>query len=89
MLRLDALEPHSLDNKDVLLIVDRIVVKEEDTFYNRLSDAIQTAFYEGKGKCYLQEVDTNKRLEFSGNFELDGLTFLEPNIHLFSFNNPY
>jgi excinuclease ABC subunit A len=28
-------------------------------------------------------------LEFSGNFELDGLTFLEPNIHLFSFNNPY
>ena len=89
MLRLDALEPHSLDNKDVLLIIDRIVVKEEDTFYNRLSDAIQTAFYEGKGKCYLQEVDTNKRLEFSGNFELDGLTFLEPNIHLFSFNNPY
>jgi excinuclease ABC subunit A len=89
MLRLDALEPHSLDNKDVLLIVDRIVVKEEDAFYNRLSDAIQTAFYEGKGKCYLQEIDTNKRLEFSGNFELDGLTFLEPNIHLFSFNNPY
>ena len=89
MLRLDALEPHSLDNKDVLLIVDRIVVKEEDAFYNRLSDAIQTAFYEGKGKCFLQEVDTNKRLEFSGNFELDGLTFLEPNIHLFSFNNPY
>lgn len=89
MLRLDALEPHSLDNKDVLLIVDRIVVKEEDAFYNRLSDAIQTAFYEGKGKCFLQEVDTNKRLEFSGNFELDGLIFLEPNIHLFSFNNPY
>ena len=89
MLRLDALEPHSLDNKDVLLIVDRIVVKEEDAFYNRLSDAIQTAFYEGKGKCFLQEVDTNKRLEFSGNFELDGLTFLEPNIHLFSINNPY
>ena len=89
MLRLDALETHSLDNKDVLLIVDRIVVKEEDAFYNRLSDAIQTAFYEGKGKCFLQEVDTNKRLEFSGNFELDGLTFLEPNIHLFSFNNPY
>ena len=89
MLRLDALEPHSLYNKDVLLIVDRIVVKEEDAFYNRLSDAIQTAFYEGKGKCFLQEVDTNKRLEFSGNFELDGLTFLEPNIHLFSFNNPY
>jgi len=89
MLRLDALAPNSLDNKDALLIVDRIVVKEEETFFNRLSDAVQTAFYEGKGKCYLQEIETNKRLEFSSNFELDGLTFLEPNIHLFSFNNPY
>ena len=89
MLRLDALTPNSLDNKDALLIVDRIVVKEEEAFFNRLSDAIQTAFYEGKGRCYLQDIETHKRLEFSSNFELDGLTFLEPNIHLFSFNNPY
>lgn len=89
MLRLDALTPNSLDNKDALLIVDRIVVKEEEAFFNRLSDAVQTAFYEGKGRCYLQDIETHKRLEFSSNFELDGLTFLEPNIHLFSFNNPY
>jgi excinuclease ABC subunit A len=89
MLRLDALAPHSLDNKDALLIIDRIVVKEEEAFFNRLSDAVQTAFYEGKGSCYLQEVDTQKRLEFSNNFELDGINFLEPNVHLFSFNNPY
>jgi excinuclease ABC subunit A len=89
MLRLDALAPNSLDNKDALLIVDRIVVKEVEAFFNRLSDAVQTAFYEGKGRCYLQEIETHKRLEFSSNFELDGLTFLEPNIHLFSFNNPY
>ena len=34
-------------------------------------------------------MDTNGRLTFSSNFELDGITFLEPNIHLFSFNNPY
>lgn len=88
-LRLDALAPHSLDNKDALLIIDRIVVKEEEAFFNRLSDAVQTAFYEGKGNCYLQEVDTQKRLEFSNNFELDGINFLEPNVHLFSFNNPY
>ena len=26
---------------------------------------------------------------FSNRFELDGITFLEPNVHLFSFNNPY
>ena len=89
MVRLDELDQHSLDNKDILLIIDRIVVKEEEEFYNRLADAIQTSFFEGKGVCYLQQVETKERLEFSANFELDGITFLEPNIHLFSFNNPY
>jgi excinuclease ABC subunit A len=89
MMRLDTLDQHQLDNKDILLIIDRIVVKTEEEFFNRLADAVQTAFYEGKGVCYLQEVDTKKRLEYSANFELDGITFLEPNIHLFSFNNPY
>jgi excinuclease ABC subunit A len=86
MVRLDELEQHSLDNKDILLIIDRIIVKEEEDFYNRLADAVQTAFFEGKGICYLQDLDTKKRIEFSSNFELDGITFLEPNIHLFSFN---
>ncbi len=89
MVRLDEIDNHSLDNKDILLIIDRIVVKEEEEFYNRLSDAVQTAFFEGKGVCYLQQVDGNNRLEFSSNFELDNMTFLEPNVHLFSFNNPY
>jgi len=89
MVRLDEIEQHSLDNKDILLIIDRIIVKEEEDFFNRLADAVQTAFFEGKGICFLQNLDTHKKLEFSSNFELDGITFLEPNIHLFSFNNPY
>ncbi|WPR73007.1 excinuclease ABC subunit UvrA [Flavobacterium sp. NG2] len=89
MVRLDEIDQHSLDNKDILLIVDRIVVKDEEEFYNRLADAVQTAFFEGKGICYLQELKTDKRLSYSNNFELDGITFLEPNVHLFSFNNPY
>ena len=89
MIRLDEIESHSLDNKDILLIIDRIVVAEEEEFYNRLSDAIQTAFYEGKGICFLQEIATQNRLIFSNNFELDGISFLEPSVHLFSFNNPY
>jgi excinuclease ABC subunit A len=92
MVRLDdftTAEQHTLDHKDILLVIDRIIVKEEEEFYNRLSDAVQTAFFEGKGICYLQELNSNKRLSFSNNFELDGITFLEPNVHLFSFNNPY
>lgn len=89
MVRLDQLESKSLTKKEVLLIIDRIVIQDEEDFYNRLADAVQTAFYEGKGVCYLQEVTTNKRITYSNNFELDGISFLEPNLHLFSFNNPY
>ena len=88
MVRLDDL-PKGLAKKELYLIVDRIVVKDEEEFYNRLADAVQTAFFEGKGICYLQEVKTHKRMSYSNNFELDGITFLEPNEHLFSFNNPY
>jgi excinuclease ABC subunit A len=89
MVRMDEIDLHSLDDKDVLLIIDRIVVKEEEEFYNRLADAIQAAFYEGKGVIYLQDLSGGKRFTYSSNFELDGITFLEPNVHLFSFNNPY
>ncbi|MEZ7504421.1 excinuclease ABC subunit UvrA [Flavobacterium sp. Arc2] len=89
MIRLDEIDQHPLDKKDILLIIDRIVVKDEEEFFNRLADAVQTAFYEGKGICYLQELNSDKRFSYSNNFELDGITFLEPNVHLFSFNNPY
>jgi excinuclease ABC subunit A len=34
-------------------------------------------------------LDSNDQYHFSNKFELDGLQFLEPNVHLFSFNNPY
>ncbi|WET03614.1 excinuclease ABC subunit UvrA [Flavobacterium sp. YJ01] len=92
MVRLDefnASDLHQFDNKDILLIIDRIVVKEEEEFYNRLADAVQTAFFEGKGIAFLQELNGEKRFSYSNKFELDGITFLEPNVHLFSFNNPY
>jgi excinuclease ABC subunit A len=88
MVRLDEL-PKSLSKKEIFLIIDRIVVKSEEEFYNRLADAVQTAFFEGKGTCYLQELNSKKRFSYSNNFELDGISFLEPNVHLFSFNNPY
>ncbi|WP_282148299.1 excinuclease ABC subunit UvrA [Algibacter lectus] len=73
----------------ILLVVDRIITKHEEDFYNRLADAIQTAFFEGKGECTIETLKDNKQRTFSNKFELDGLNFLEPNVHLFSFNNPY
>ena len=71
------------------LVVDRIVVQEDEDFYARLADSVQTAFYEGKGECAIEVINQDSHQNFSNLFELDGMSFLEPNIHLFSFNNPY
>ena len=76
-------------NENLYLVVDRVITKDDEDFYNRLADAIQTAFFEGKGVCFIENLETKKTTEFSNKFELDGISFLEPNTHLFSFNNPY
>lgn len=73
----------------VNLVIDRVITKDEEDFYNRLADAIEMAFFEGKGTILIEQIVDNKRKEFNNRFEADGIIFLEPNIHLFSFNNPY
>ena len=74
---------------DFHLVIDRIIVRNNEDFFNRLGDAIQTAFFEGKGACIIENANSHKLVSFNNNFELDGIQFLEPNTHLFSFNNPY
>ena len=76
-------------NESLELVIDRIILKDDEDFYNRLADAIQTAFFEGKGYCIIESLNSNEKIVFSNKFELDGINFLEPNTHLFSFNNPY
>ncbi len=87
--RIEELTKNDL-KKTVELVVDRIITKEEEDFYNRLADAVEIAFFEGKGELYIEELGSEgKRTEFNNRFEADGMTFMEPNVHLFSFNNPY
>ena len=85
-LALDGLE--KLPKGEFDLVIDRLIVRHEDDFYNRVGDSIEIAFYEGKGYCSLLLLSNEKRFEFSNKFELDGMNFIEPNVHLFSFNNP-
>ena len=41
------------------LVVDRIIVKHSDEdFLNRLGNAVDNAFFEGKGRCIIEELDT-------------------------------
>ncbi len=75
--------------KEVALIVQRIVLKHDEDFFYRLGDAVQLAFYEGKGTCCIENLDSETLQTFSNRFELDGIEFTEPNVHFFSFNNPY
>lgn len=74
---------------DFFILIDRAAVKhdDEDTQF-RLSDSVQTAFFEGEGLCIIEVVGGERR-EFSDKFELDGMKFEEPSVNLLSFNNPY
>ncbi|WP_299117023.1 excinuclease ABC subunit UvrA [uncultured Winogradskyella sp.] len=85
----DALKQNITSDKHLFLVVDRIVYKDDEDFLNRLADAIETAFFEGVGACIVESLSDHKKTTFNNKFELDDLTFLEPNAHLFSFNNPY
>lgn len=78
-----------IDAEQVEILIDRAAVNASDedlTF--RLSDSVQTAFFEGHGDCVIY-VEGQARVNFSDRFELDGITFTEPSINLFSFNNPF
>lgn len=74
--------------QNIFLLIDRIEMTADfEKDKSRLTDSLETAFYEGFGKCEIKIDD--KVYGFSNSFELDGITFTEPNLHFFSFNNPF
>ncbi|WP_283640854.1 excinuclease ABC subunit UvrA [Mesonia mobilis] len=87
--RIDEANLKNIKSEEAFIVVDRIIKKDDEDFYNRLADSIQAAFYEGKGELFIEKLADKNTRHFSNKFELDGITFNEPNVHLFSFNNPY
>ena len=98
IVRIEDLKGKSIP-KNLQLVVDRVITKNDEDFYNRLADAVEITFFEGKGELYIENISDlsseaiakgDKSLkEFNNRFEADGIVFFEPNVHLFSFNNPY
>lgn len=90
VVQIDELHGKKISNceKKLRILIDRMVVEHNDETSARLSDSIQTAFYEGQGTCIIKNMDTGEYAHFSNKFEADGITFEEPSVHLFSFNNP-
>jgi excinuclease ABC subunit A len=75
------------DEHTVNILIDRIVVNSDEETLSRIADSVQTAFFEGKGDCYVE--NEGKLTHFCDRFELDGIRFEEPTPNFFSFNNPY
>lgn len=79
-------------HQNISILIDRVVVNQDDAeFLARLADSVQTAFFEGHGDCIIEwqvEAGVEER-SFSNRFEADGISFEEPTVNLFTFNNPY
>ncbi|HHJ09772.1 MAG TPA: excinuclease ABC subunit A [Bacteroidetes bacterium] len=82
------INPDKTDN--ILLLVDRLVTKDDPDTISRITDSAETAFQISKGKCKVIIFSENKAVErdFSNRFEADGLLFEEPSPAMFSFNSP-
>ncbi len=73
---------------ELFLVVDRLSVGRDKDTISRLTDSVETAFYEGGGEMMLRFVPENQTHTFSTRFEADGISFEEPSDNMFSFNSP-
>ncbi|MFN5217742.1 MAG: excinuclease ABC subunit UvrA [Sphingomonadales bacterium] len=85
----DLLENGHAESGDNFLVLDRLCVDlQDEEFESRLTDAVETAFWEGQGECAIR-LDDGKLEIFNNRFERDGITFEVPTRDFLSFNNPY
>lgn len=73
------------------LLIDRLSVSDEKEEISRLTDSVETAYFEGHDECIIKIWGSDGTHEhvFSRKFSADGMTFREPNDLMFNFNNPY
>ena len=88
LIQIEEVTDKELKGKELEILIDRAAVKRDEETTFRLSDSIQTAFFEGHGTCFIHWKDRQKDT-YSDRFELDGITFEEPSVNFFTFNNPY
>ncbi|MDE6444999.1 MAG: excinuclease ABC subunit UvrA [Muribaculaceae bacterium] len=88
----DVLESDELNDTDSYrLLIDRLVVSDDKDEVSRLTDSIETAYFEGHDECIIKRWsgDSVEETVFSKRFMADGMEFREPNDLMFNFNNPY
>lgn len=72
----------------IYVIIDRLSVNDSKDAVSRLTDSVETAFFEGDGECLLRLYPSRILHHFSTRFEADGILFEEPEENMFSFNSP-
>jgi len=80
--------PMPAEGEETFLMLDRAVVDASPDAVARLTDSVETAFFEGDGECLLRFYPARLLHRFSTRFEADGMVFQEPDDHMFSFNSP-
>ena len=75
--------------EDLYLVIDRGVYKNDDEYIKRVVDSIENGFNQGNDSIYIKTLKDNKLKFFTKSFEENGEQYIEPNEHLFSFNNPF
>lgn len=78
-------------SQPLMIVVDRLRTgPKDDEFVARIADSVQTAFYEGAGTCIIRLENENGTSDhaFSDRFEADGISFEQPSVNMFTFNNP-
>ena len=83
-------QPSAVEITSFDAVVDRVKARDDDEMRSRLGDSVAQALAYGDGVCHVvvQQEDGDRVVSFSTRFEADGITFEQPNEHMFSFNNP-
>ena len=80
-----------IDSNDFRLLIDRLSVADDKDTVSRLTDSVETAYFEGRDEAIIKVwgKDGIHEHNFSRKFTADGIEFREPSDLMFNFNNPY
>ncbi len=73
---------------EIYLVIDRINASNDPETISRVTDSVETAFFEGNGKCRVVLLPAGIKYDFSSEYEADGIAFEKPNDNMFLFNSP-
>ena len=88
----DCLQQKFSKKETLHLLIDRFTLDDSEENKTRINDSIETAYFEGDGRCVVLEYQQNGAVNthhFSNRFETNGIVFRKPSVNMFTFSNSY